>query len=58
VTGFGVDLHSVTSVLLVDDEHDLLSLLDFNLRAAEFDTPLATTEEQALSVCAGARSTW
>jgi two-component system phosphate regulon response regulator PhoB len=39
----------VTSVLLVDDEKDLLSLLDFNLRAAGFETALATTGEQALS---------
>jgi two-component system phosphate regulon response regulator PhoB len=40
----------VTSVLLVDDERDLLSLLDFNLRAAGFETLLATTGEQALSM--------
>jgi two-component system phosphate regulon response regulator PhoB len=39
----------VTAVLLVDDERDLLSLLDFNLRAAGFETLLATTAEQALS---------
>jgi two-component system phosphate regulon response regulator PhoB len=39
----------VTSVLLVDDERDMLSLLDFNLRAAGFETLLATTGEQALS---------
>jgi two-component system, OmpR family, phosphate regulon response regulator PhoB len=39
----------VTSVLLVDDERDLLSLLDFNLRASGFETLLATTGEQALS---------
>jgi len=39
----------VTSVLLVDDERDLLSLLDFNLRAAGFETTLATTGEQALA---------
>ncbi len=39
----------MTSVLLVDDERDLLSLLDFNLRAAGFETILATTGEQALS---------
>jgi two-component system phosphate regulon response regulator PhoB len=39
----------VTSVLIVDDEGDLLSLLDFNLRAAGFETLLATTGEQALS---------
>jgi two-component system phosphate regulon response regulator PhoB len=39
----------VTSVLLVDDERDLLSLLDFNLRAAGYETLLATTGEQALA---------
>jgi two-component system phosphate regulon response regulator PhoB len=39
----------VTAVLLVDDERDLLSLLDFNLRGAGFETILATTGEQALS---------
>lgn len=39
----------MTSVLLVDDERDLLSLLDFNLRAAGFETLLATTGEQAQS---------
>jgi two-component system phosphate regulon response regulator PhoB len=39
----------VTSVLLVDDERDLLSLLDFNLRAAGFETMLATTGEQAVA---------
>ncbi len=39
----------MTSILLVDDERDLLSLLDFNLRAAGFETLLATTGEQALS---------
>jgi len=38
----------VTSVLLVDDERDLLSVLDFNLRAAGFETILATSGEQAL----------
>ena len=38
----------MTCVLLVDDERDLLSLLDFNLRAAGFETILATTGEQAL----------
>jgi two-component system phosphate regulon response regulator PhoB len=36
-------------VLLVDDEKDLLSLVDFNLRAAGFETLLATTGEQALA---------
>jgi two-component system phosphate regulon response regulator PhoB len=39
----------VPSILLVDDEKDLLSLLDFNLRAAGFETALATTGEQALA---------
>ena len=39
----------MTSVLLVDDERDLLSLLDFNLRAAGFETMLATNGEQALA---------
>jgi two-component system phosphate regulon response regulator PhoB len=33
----------------VDDERDLLSLVDFNLRAAGFETLLATTGEQALA---------
>ena len=37
------------SVLVVDDERDLLSLLDFNLRAAGFETLLATSGEEALS---------
>jgi two-component system phosphate regulon response regulator PhoB len=39
----------VPSVLVVDDERDLLSLLDFNLRAAGFETLVATSAEQALS---------
>jgi two-component system, OmpR family, phosphate regulon response regulator PhoB len=39
----------VTSVLVVDDERDLLTSVDFNLRAAGFETFLATTGEQALS---------
>jgi two-component system phosphate regulon response regulator PhoB len=39
----------VTSVLLVDDERDLLSLLDFNLRAAGFETLLASSGEQAIA---------
>jgi two-component system phosphate regulon response regulator PhoB len=39
----------VTSVLLVDDERDLLSLVDFNLRAAGFETLLATNGEQAFA---------
>jgi two-component system phosphate regulon response regulator PhoB len=36
-------------VLIVDDERDLLSLLDFNLRAAGLETLLATTGETALA---------
>ncbi len=40
------------SVLVVDDERDLLSLLDFNLRAAGFETVLAATGEEALSALA------
>ena len=39
---------SVTTVLLCDDERDLLSVLDFNLRAAGFETVLATRGEEAL----------
>ncbi len=39
----------MTSVLLVDDERDLLSLVDFNLRAAGIETILATTGEEAIS---------
>ncbi|HET7752587.1 MAG TPA: response regulator transcription factor [Anaeromyxobacteraceae bacterium] len=37
------------AVLIVDDERDLLSLVDFNLRQAGFETVLATTGEQALA---------
>ena len=36
-------------MLLVDDERDLLSLLDFNLRGAGFETLLASTGEEALA---------
>ncbi len=39
----------MTSVLVVDDERDLLSLLEFNLRAAGLEPVLATTGEQALA---------
>jgi two-component system, OmpR family, phosphate regulon response regulator PhoB len=35
-------------VLIVDDEHDLASLLDFNLRSAGFSTAVASTGEAAL----------
>jgi len=38
----------VTTILLCDDERDLLSVLDFNLRAAGFETVLATRGEEAL----------
>ncbi len=36
------------AILIVDDERDLLSLLDFNLRQAGFETVLATSGEAAL----------
>jgi len=39
----------VPAVLLVDDERDLLTLLDFNLRQAGFETLLASTGEEALA---------
>jgi two-component system phosphate regulon response regulator PhoB len=39
----------VACVLIVDDERDLLSVLDFNLRGAGLETLLATTGEQALA---------
>ncbi len=39
---------TVATVLLCDDERDLLSVLDFNLRAAGFETVLATRGEEAL----------
>ncbi len=42
----------MTSVLVVDDERDLLSLLDFNLRAAGFETVLAATGREAISALA------
>jgi two-component system, OmpR family, phosphate regulon response regulator PhoB len=38
----------VPAILIVDDERDLLSLLDFNLRQAGFETVLAATGEGAL----------
>jgi two-component system phosphate regulon response regulator PhoB len=40
---------SVPKVLIVEDERDLLSLLDFNLRQAGFETLLASTAEEALA---------
>jgi two-component system, OmpR family, phosphate regulon response regulator PhoB len=39
----------VATVLIVDDERDLVSLLDFNFRQAGFETMLAETGEQALA---------
>jgi two-component system phosphate regulon response regulator PhoB len=39
----------VAAILIVDDERDLLSLLDFNLRQAGFETLLAASGEQALA---------
>jgi two-component system phosphate regulon response regulator PhoB len=42
----------VPTVLLVDDERDLLSLLDFNFRSAGFDTLLAANGEDALRLAA------
>ena len=37
------------NVLVVDDERDLVSLLDFNLRQSGFETTLAYAGEEALS---------
>ncbi len=39
----------MASVLVIDDEPDLRSLVDFNLRSAGFETVLAATGEEALS---------
>jgi two-component system phosphate regulon response regulator PhoB len=38
----------VPAILIVDDERDLVSLLDFNLRQAGFETLLATSGQEAL----------
>jgi two-component system phosphate regulon response regulator PhoB len=43
---------SVPTVLLVDDERDLLSLLDFNFRTEGFETALATNGDEALRLAA------
>jgi two-component system, OmpR family, phosphate regulon response regulator PhoB len=40
---------AVALILIVDDERDLLSLVDFNLRQAGFETLLAASGEQALA---------
>ena len=37
----------MSTILIVDDERDLLSLLDFNLRAAGFETLLAASGQEA-----------
>jgi two-component system phosphate regulon response regulator PhoB len=37
----------VAAILIVDDEPDLVSLLDFNLRQAGFETLLATSGQEA-----------
>ena len=39
----------VATILVVDDERDLASLLDFNLRQAGFETLLASTGAEALA---------
>jgi two-component system, OmpR family, phosphate regulon response regulator PhoB len=39
----------MSHVLIVDDEHDLAQLIDFNLKAAGFSTHVASTGETALS---------
>jgi two-component system phosphate regulon response regulator PhoB len=39
----------VASILIVDDERDLVSLLDFNLRQAGFETCVATTGAGAMT---------
>ncbi len=39
----------MATVLIVEDEKDLLSLLDYNLRRAELETVLASTAEEALA---------
>jgi two-component system phosphate regulon response regulator PhoB len=38
----------VPAILIVDDERDLLSLLDFNMRQAGFETLLAASGQEAL----------
>jgi two-component system phosphate regulon response regulator PhoB len=38
----------MSHVLIVDDEHDLAQLIDFNLKAAGFSTHVAATGEAAL----------
>jgi len=40
----------VPTVLIVEDEHDMLELLDVNLRAAGFETLLAGSGERALAL--------
>ncbi|HET9594709.1 MAG TPA: response regulator [Anaeromyxobacteraceae bacterium] len=40
----------MSAILIVDDERDLLSLLDFNLRQAGFETLLAASGSEALAL--------
>ena len=40
----------MATILVVDDERDLASLLDFNLRQAGFETALASTGAEALAL--------
>jgi two-component system phosphate regulon response regulator PhoB len=39
----------VANILIVDDERDIVSLLDFNLRQAGFETALAYSGDEALT---------
>ena len=41
--------HPVPAILIVDDERDLLSVLEFNLRQAGFETLLAASGSEALA---------
>ena len=42
----------MTTILIVDDEADLASLVEFNLKQAGLDTAVALTGEQALALAA------
>jgi DNA-binding response OmpR family regulator len=44
----GIEETCVPSILIVDDERDLLSLVEFNLKQAGFETALAETGEGAV----------
>jgi two-component system phosphate regulon response regulator PhoB len=45
----------MSHVLIVDDEHDLAQLIDFNLKAAGFSTHVAGTGEAALAAARAQR---